>query len=233
MRFERLSDGEAPLLSGILRRFGALAARLAPSTFNPNIEINKAIEELEIGPLILRTERLQDFEDWIKLRRQSRAHLIKWEPDWSESEETQHYWQLRLQNNERLKNMGRRFGFLIFLKKHAGEEKNILIGAITLNDIRLGNRCSGVLGYWVGEEFAGQGYATLAVEAMRDFATAHLGLNRVYAACQPGNTPSRRVLEKSGFHCEGLARDYLKINGKWCDHEIWAVIESLRSQNHV
>lgn len=51
-----------------------------------------------------------------------------------------------------------------------------------------------------------------------------LKLHRVEAACVPTNQPSRRVLEKAGFRQEGLARAYLKINGRWADHLLFGVL---------
>jgi ribosomal-protein-alanine N-acetyltransferase len=63
------------------------------------------------------------------------------------------------------------------------------------------------------------------------FAFATLGLHRVEAACLVHNDASRRVLEKTGFIREGLARGYLKIDGKWQDHLLFAVLrENLREK---
>ena len=43
----------------------------------------------------------------------------------------------------------------------------------------------------------------------------------------PDNRASIRVLKKAGFKKEGIARENLKINGKWTDHQILAIINSL------
>lgn len=51
-----------------------------------------------------------------------------------------------------------------------------------------------------------------------------LGLHRVQAAILLHNEASRRVLEKSGFKPEGIARQYLKINGQWQDHQTYAIL---------
>ena len=51
-------------------------------------------------------------------------------------------------------------------------------------------------------------------------------LHRVEAACLPSNEPSRRLLERVGFQHEGLARAYLKINGNWADHLLYAVLST-------
>ena len=82
------------------------------------------------------------------------------------------------------------------------------------------------LGYWAGEMYAGQGYITAAVRAVVRYAFEDLELHRVEAACQPDNIASRRVLEKAGFEHEGMARAYLKINGAWRDHLLFATVNA-------
>ncbi|WP_432490651.1 GNAT family N-acetyltransferase, partial [Flavonifractor plautii] len=52
-----------------------------------------------------------------------------------------------------------------------------------------------------------------------------LRLHRIEAASIPSNQPSIRVLERSGFEREGLARQYLKINGHWSDHILFGLVE--------
>ena len=62
-------------------------------------------------------------------------------------------------------------------------------------------------------------------EALRLLAPAtfrSLQLHRLEAGCVPANVASVRVLEKSGFKREGLARSYLRINGNWQDHLLFA-----------
>ena len=60
--------------------------------------------------------------------------------------------------------------------------------------------------------------------AMLPFAFGTLGLHRLEAACLPHNDASARVLEKAGFKREGMARRYLKINGLWQDHDLFALL---------
>ena len=51
-----------------------------------------------------------------------------------------------------------------------------------------------------------------------------LGLHRLEAACLPDNAASQGLLRKLGFHEEGYARDYLRINGQWQDHLLFAML---------
>ena len=53
-----------------------------------------------------------------------------------------------------------------------------------------------------------------------------LRLHRLEAACLPHNEPSKAVLGKAGFHEEGLARQYLRINGQWADHLLFALLRA-------
>ena len=57
-----------------------------------------------------------------------------------------------------------------------------------------------------------------------DFAFGQLGLHRIEAACLPTNAPSRGLLEKTGFQYEGYARGYLRIDGAWRDHVLYAIL---------
>src|SRR5690606_40513060 len=60
------------------------------------------------------------------------------------------------------------------------------------------------------------------------------GLRRIEAACLPANIPSSKLLEKVGFTREGLAREYLCINGVWHDHLLYALLDKdPRSEEHT
>ena len=99
-----------------------------------------------------------------------------------------------------------------------------LLGGINITNVRRGIAQQGMLGYWIGAEFARQGYMTEAMEAMLAFAFSELKLHRVEAACLLDNAASRALLKKCGFMEEGLARKYLRIDGRWQDHIMFAVL---------
>src|SRR5690606_2261601 len=96
------------------------------------------------------------------------------------------------------------------------------VGGVTLSNIRYGASRSAQLGYWVGAPYVRRGYGAAAVKALSAHAFETIDLNRLVAACQPGNIASQKLLERCGFTREGLARDYLMINGQWRDHYIYA-----------
>lgn len=65
---------------------------------------------------------------------------------------------------------------------------------------------------------------TAAVRRMVDFAFYDFRLHRVEAGCIPENDASARVLLGAGFEEEGYARKYLRINGRWQDHRLFAIV---------
>ena len=102
------------------------------------------------------------------------------------------------------------------------EEDDALLGGITLDNIRRGPSQSATLGYWIGADYARQGYMSEAIKALVAYSFSKLDLSRIEAATLPQNKPSRGVLEKSGFKYEGVAQSYLQINGRWRTHVLYA-----------
>ncbi|MFW5814425.1 MAG: GNAT family N-acetyltransferase [Spirochaetota bacterium] len=93
-----------------------------------------------------------------------------------------------------------------------------LIGSITLSSIVRGFFQSCYLGYKMDERYVRQGYMREALAAVLDYAFSTEGLHRVEANVMPANRASRGLLEAIGFREEGVARDYLRIQGRWEDH---------------
>ncbi len=167
----------------------------------------------------LRTPTNADYQQWADLRRESRVFLEPWEPRWTEDELDRSGWRQRLGRYREDLAQGTAVAFFIFDRK-----TNQLLGGITLGNIRHGVAQTGHIGYWMGERFAGRGYMLEAVRLVADYAFGVLHLHRIEAACIPGNERSVRVLEKAGFQREGLLRSYLRINGMWQDHHLYALI---------
>jgi [ribosomal protein S5]-alanine N-acetyltransferase len=107
-----------------------------------------------------------------------------------------------------------------------------IMGAVNLNQIARGPFQSCTMGYWIGREFTRQGYMAEAVKLAVAHAFGELGLHRVEANIIPRNEPSRALIQACGFRFEGLAKRYLQINGRWEDHEHWAMtVEDWRRPN--
>jgi ribosomal-protein-alanine N-acetyltransferase len=99
-----------------------------------------------------------------------------------------------------------------------------LVGVVNLNDIVLGALRSASLGYYGFASVCGGGRMTAAVGLAVTHAFAELRLHRVEANIQPGNGPSRALVQRLGFRLEGLSPRYLYVSGDWRDHERWAVL---------
>ena len=95
------------------------------------------------------------------------------------------------------------------------------VGLINLGSIVLGPLCSGGVGYWVDQAWAGKGLATAALVEVLRIARDEVGLHRVEAGTLVDNVASQRVLAKAGFEPYGLAPRYLHINGAWRDHRLF------------
>lgn len=169
--------------------------------------------------LSLRPPIMSDYGAWAELRALSRHHLVPWEPQWSRDELTRSAFRRRLRQYQREMREDLGYAYLIFNLAGGG-----LLGGLTLSNVRRGVAQAASIGYWMGLTHTGRGSMTDAVRAVVPFAFGTLALHRLEAACLPHNTASTRVLEKAGFQREGKARRYLKINGIWQDHELFALL---------
>jgi [ribosomal protein S5]-alanine N-acetyltransferase len=110
-------------------------------------------------------------------------------------------------------------------------ESKRLIGRISLSGIVRGPFQNANLGYYLDKEYNGKGYVSEAVSIIVGVAFNDLNLHRIQAAAMPINIGSIKILEKNHFRKEGLAINYLEINGVWEDHEIYALTKEEWSSN--
>ena len=169
--------------------------------------------------VVMRVPQMAEFEAWTELRSQSREFLTPWEPTWPADDLTRSAFRRRIRRYQRDLRDGHSYPFFIYRRTD-----DDLVGGLTLSNIRRGVSQSCSLGYWIGQPFACQGYMNSAVQAIIPFVFGTLRLNRLEAACLPVNEPSIRLLRKNGFTEEGYARRYLRINGMWQDHLLYAII---------
>ncbi len=175
---------------------------------------------LEGTNVVLRAPRSRDFNEWRQLRRQSRDFLKPYEPRWTEADLNREAFGARLWRGRQEALRGTDYSFLLFEKRGRTE---VLVGGLTISNVRRRAAQFGTLGYWMGEQFAGRGLMSEAVGVLLPFFFDTLGLHRLQAAFLPHNVASRRVLEKNGFREEGYAESYLQIDGKWADHVLFAL----------
>jgi ribosomal-protein-alanine N-acetyltransferase len=99
-----------------------------------------------------------------------------------------------------------------------------IVGFINISEIVRGVFQSAFLGYGGVAEHAGQGYMREGLELVLARAFTELGLHRLEANIQPGNTASKIALvQRCGFVREGFSERYLKVGERWRDHERWAM----------
>jgi ribosomal-protein-alanine N-acetyltransferase len=99
-----------------------------------------------------------------------------------------------------------------------------IIGMANVSQIFRDNLQGAYLGFWASAEFAGQGYMTEGLQLVLRFAFKRLRLHRLEANVQPENEKSKALIKRSGFRYEGFSPRYLKVGGKWRDHERWAIL---------
>jgi [ribosomal protein S5]-alanine N-acetyltransferase len=96
-------------------------------------------------------------------------------------------------------------------------------GQMTVGNIVWGSARTANVGYWIDEQFAGYGVIPTALAMAMDHCFMVVGLHRIEATIRPENRASRRVVEKLGFHEEGIRRRSLHVDGAWRDHVCYAI----------
>ncbi|HUJ34719.1 MAG TPA: GNAT family protein [Solirubrobacteraceae bacterium] len=103
-------------------------------------------------------------------------------------------------------------------------EDRAILGFFNLSHITRGSLQSAYLGYAAASKFANQGYMREGLELVVREAFQTLRLHRIEANIQPGNHASIALARGAGFAREGFSPRYLKIGGRWRDHERWAIL---------
>ena len=104
------------------------------------------------------------------------------------------------------------------------EEPRGLVGVVNISEIVHGAFRSAYLGYYAFVPYAGRGLMKEGLALVITYAFKELKLHRLEANIQPGNRASKALVKALGFRREGLSPRYLKINGRWRDHERWAIL---------
>jgi [ribosomal protein S5]-alanine N-acetyltransferase len=102
-------------------------------------------------------------------------------------------------------------------------EDGAIVGFLNISQIIRGPFKSAFLGYGGVAGHERRGYMTEAMQLVLREAFGPLGLHRLEANIQPGNTGSIALAKRVGFELEGFSPRYLKVGGRWRDHERWAI----------
>jgi ribosomal-protein-alanine N-acetyltransferase len=168
--------------------------------------------------VFLRAPRRTDRDEYVSLMRTSRAFHSPWATAPTDGDRFAAYLA-----------DARRADFEAMLLCRA--EDDVILGFFNLSQIIRRGFQSAYLGYAVGEPYAGQGYMRDGLELVLRHAFTTLRLHRIEANIQPTNTRSLALAEGAGFRREGFSPRYLKIGGRWRDHERWAILaEDWRSR---
>jgi ribosomal-protein-serine acetyltransferase len=162
----------------------------------------------------LRILEVRDAEEVFNQVDKNREYLSKWLPwaDNSNLEDTKAFIQSEL--NRFAKNDGFTSGIFY---------KNKFVGCLGIHEIDWKNKKTSI-GYWIGEEFQGQGIMTAAVKSMINYTFKVLGLNRIEIRACTENLKSRAIPERLGFKHEGTITHAELNKERYFDHEIYGLI---------
>ncbi len=164
-----------------------------------------------MSPIHLREPTLADQEDFLIRVRASRPLHQPWVSAPDTPAKFQAY-IARMSQPDHL-------AFLVCLL-HSDE----IVGIINISNIVRGLFRSGYLSYYCFFGFEGRGYMSAGLRAVVRQAFGKQKLHRLEANIQPGNTASIALVKACGFTQEGYSPRYLKIGGRWRDHERWALV---------
>ncbi|AMM16765.1 alanine acetyltransferase [Burkholderia sp. PAMC 28687] len=167
--------------------------------------------------VVLRRADLQQAEAMLAYRVTNRTHLEPWEPSRDACFYSTQAANERAMQMEHAMAEGTALHLLIF-SNAADAADNALIGDCHFTNIVRGPFQACNLGYSIDQRYEGRGLMHEALGVALDFVFDAYKLHRVMASYRPENERSGRLLARLGFEHEGLAKAYLKIDGKWADH---------------
>ena len=150
--------------------------------------------------------------EFLKLERQSR----KLHRPWVTAPSTADTYAAYL---NRCRKTSRRCFFVCVKESHG------LAGVANIGEIVRGLFQSAYLGYYAFAPSVRHGYMREGLALVLDKAFGEIGLHRLEANIQPGNLASIALVGKLGFRLEGVSPKYLKVGGRWRDHERWATLK--------
>ncbi|HEX3804312.1 MAG TPA: GNAT family protein [Solirubrobacteraceae bacterium] len=164
-----------------------------------------------VARVYVRPPRNSDENEFVALMRDSRGFHRPWASAPTDSARFAGY----LEDSNRT-------DFEAFLVCRTDDDQ--IVGFFNISQIARGSLQSAYLGYAAAQRYAGQGYMREAIELVLQVAFVELRLHRLEANIQPGNQASIALARGAGFKREGFSPRYLKISGRWRDHERWALL---------
>lgn len=177
---------------------------------------------LTAGQFLLRPFNKTDAPSFAAAVQESGATVGKWmswaHVDYTESDALSWFAHC---DTERIDGTSHEFGIF-------DAESQNFVGGCGLNQFNVANGfCN--LGYWVRQSWQRRGAASRAAQALARFAFAELGQGRVEIVVAAGNVSSLATAKKTGALCEGLARNRLKLHGKFIDAYVFSLVPEIRA----
>ena len=164
----------------------------------------------------LRTFLESDLESYLNFLRRNKEHLRSTGPRYNDNYFTESYWRARFKDYFNTSHSER-----FFIHKD-----NLVIGEISASHIIRGSLSSASFGYKLDQEYMNKGIMSEATKLAVNYFFKQMNLHRLQAGFMQHNRASGRILEKLGFQKIGLAKQYLKINGRYEDHILTQLINT-------
>ncbi len=100
-----------------------------------------------------------------------------------------------------------------------------ICGIAGFNEINTQHRI-GYLGYWLAQEYVGNGIITTAVEALIKMGFNDHKLNKIEVHCAENNLKSRAIPERLGFTHEATLKDREWLYNRYVNHVIYSMLQS-------
>lgn len=175
-----------------------------------NMFLHKIDEELSLKLL-----ELKDAERVFEITNQSREYLREWLP-WlditTKLEDTKEFINICLKGFAENKSVNT----LIMYKGQ-------IVGVAGYNQINWSNKTA-YIGYWLGEEYQGNGIMTRVAKALTDYAFKELKLDKVEIRVALENKKSRGIPERLGFVNEGCIRQTEWLYDHYVDHIVYGML---------
>ena len=191
--------------------------------YTPNLPTNTVVScgtgRIETERLILREFRYDDAESM--MRNWVSDDEVQWmygEPSYKTKEEV-----ISLLDEYVGRNQSGYYYRWAVIEKESEE----CIGQVAYFFVDSGNRFAEIE-YCIGTAFQGKGYATEATKAVINYGFDNIGLNKVQICVRPSNLPSAKVIEKCGFHKDGVLRQYFFRNGAYEDRMYFSILRDER-----
>jgi len=175
---------------------------------------------IETERLLLRMAEVDDAPAIVRYFRENREHLADSRPTMGPEFFTEGFWQSQVHAANAEFRTDRSLRTFVFEKADPGR----VVGNVNLVQFNRGAAHYCVLGYGLAKDREGMGMMREALEAALAYAFRELNMHRVMANYVPWNQRSGGLLRRLGFTVEGYARDYLFLNGRWCDHILTSLV---------